>query len=123
MAECKEELLHFAEDYRLEETEWMYEALINRDILQTQLTYFGAILDYAAHGGKSRGSYLLTEEAGENLLSVTPEFDTEHAAFVQNTVLDQDFAVTSFFEPCRPLPASEQWFEKVWNQYRAKQNS
>ena len=118
MAQCREELLHFAEDYRLEETEWMYEALINRDILQTQLTYFGAISDYAAHGGKSRGSYLLTEESGENLLSVIPEFDTEHAAFVQNTSLNKDLSVTSFFEPVRPLPQSDQWFENVWNRFR-----
>ena len=122
MEECREELLHFTDDYKLKETEWIYEALINRDILQTQLTYFGAILDYAAHGGKSRGSYLLTEESGENLLSVTPEFDTAHAAFVQNTKLENDLSVTSFFEPVRPLPDSDQWFENVWNRFR-KENS
>ena len=118
MAECKEELLHFAEDYRLKDTEWMVEALINRDILQTQLTYFGAILDYTAHGGKSRGSYLLTEDTGEELLSAEVEMDTAHAAFVQNTSLNRDFSVTSFFEPVRPLPDSDQWFENVWNRFR-----
>ncbi|MBR7162094.1 MAG: FAD-binding protein [Clostridia bacterium] len=122
VSECRNELLRFADDYQLEETEWTYEALVNRDILQTQLTYFGAILDYAAHGGKSRGSYLLTEESGENLLSVTPEFDTRHAAFVQNTKLGGDLSVTSFFEPVRPLPESDQWFENVWNRFRKENN-
>jgi hypothetical protein len=99
----------------------MTEATINRDILQTQLVYFGAILDYIAHGGKSRGSYLLLQDRNADLLSVTPEIDTAHAAFVQNTMLGDDLSVTSFFEPVRPLPDSDQWFENVWNRFRKEQ--
>jgi succinate dehydrogenase/fumarate reductase flavoprotein subunit len=118
MTQCREELLHFVEDYRLQDTSDVTDALINRDVLQTQLVYFGAILDYIADGGKSRGSYLLLKDNGADLLSATPEIDTAHAAFVQNTTLGKDLSVTSFFEPVRPLPESDQWFENVWNRFR-----
>ena len=121
MTACREELSRFADDYRLQDASCMTEAMINRDILQTQLVYFGAILDYIAHGGKSRGSYLLLQDSNADLLSVTPEIDTAHAAFVQNTMLGDDLSVTSFFEPVRPLPDSDQWFENVWNRFRQEQ--
>jgi succinate dehydrogenase/fumarate reductase flavoprotein subunit len=121
MTACREELSRFADDYRLQDASCMTEAMINRDILQTQLVYFGAILDYIAHGGKSRGSYLLLQDSNADLLSVTPEIDTAHAAFVQNTMLGDDLSVTSFFEPVRPLPDSDQWFENVWNRFRKEQ--
>ncbi len=116
--ECREELLRFEKDYRLQDSDDMTDALINRDILQTQLVYFGAILDYIANGGKSRGSYLLLQDCDGDLLSAVPEIDTAHAAFVQNTALGHDLSVTSFFEPVRPLPDSDQWFENVWNRFR-----
>ena len=118
IAECRNELLRFTEDYRLQDEADMTDALINRDVLQTQLTYFGAILDYIADGGKSRGSYLLLQDGADDLLSAVPEIDTAHAAFVQNTALGQDLSVASFFEPVRPLPESDQWFENVWNRFR-----
>ena len=122
MTQCREELLHFVEDYRLQDTSDVTEALINRDVLQTQLVYFGAILDYIADGGKSRGSYLLVRDGDGDLLSAVPEIDTAHAAFVQNTALGRDLSVTSFFEPVRPLPESDQWFENVWNRFRKEQS-
>ena len=118
IAKCREELLRFTEDYRLQDEADMTDALINRDVLQTQLTYFGAILDYIADGGKSRGSYLLLQDGADDLLSAVPEIDTAHAAFVQNTALGRDLSVTSFFEAVRPLPESDQWFENVWNRFR-----
>ena len=118
MAECREELLRFCEDYCLQNPDDMMDALVNRDILQTQLTYFGAILDYIGDGGKSRGSYLLLKDDDADLLSAAPEIDTAHAAFVQNTFLDGDLSVHSFFESVRPLPESDQWFENVWNRFR-----
>ena len=118
IAECREDLLRFTEDYRLQDEADMTDALINRDVLQTQLTYFGAILDYIADGGKSRGSYLLLQDGADDLLSAVPEIDTAHAAFVQNTFLGDDLSVHSFFEPVRPLPESDQWFENVWNRFR-----
>ncbi|MBR6743614.1 MAG: FAD-binding protein [Clostridia bacterium] len=120
--ECREELLHFEKDYRLRDASCVADAMINRDILQTQLVYFGAILDYIADGGKSRGSYLLVRDGDGDLLSAVPEIDTAHAAFVQNTAFGRDLTVKSFFEPVRPLPESDQWFENVWNRFRKEQS-
>ncbi len=119
----RHDLLHFAEDYALSESEWLYDALINRDILLTQLVYLSAIRDYIADGGKSRGSYLLLRGDEEDLLSVNAEIDTVHADFVQNTVLSEDLTVKSVFEPVRPLPESEQWFETVWNKFRERNSN
>ncbi len=116
--EVRTALSHFAEDYAVCEREALRDALINRDILQTQLVYLSAIRDYIADGGKSRGSYLIVEGTPTDLLSVHAEIDTAHAAFVQNTVLHNDLSVTSNFEPCRLLPESEQWFETVWKRFR-----
>ncbi len=122
MADCRSDLLNFEKDHAVDSLITLRDAMINYDILLTQLTYFGAILDYVRDGGKSRGSYLIVKDTNVDLLSQTAEIDSEHAAFVQNTMLSEDLSVTSIFEPCRPLPESEQWFEKVWNQYREKQN-
>ena len=116
IAECKKDLLSFAEQYRVSDEDALYDALINRDILQTQLVYLSAIRDYIADGGKSRGSYLLIRGDEPDLLMLQTDFDTAHADFVQNTKLSEDLSVSSFFEPVRPLPQSEQWFEKVYAQ-------
>lgn len=116
--ECRKEILAFEHTYALSDPAYLWDAMINRDILLTQLTYLGAIRDYIADDGKSRGSYLLIDGEQADLLGITPELDTAHAAFVQNTVLSANMTVSSFFEPVRPLPASEQWFETVWNRFR-----
>lgn len=118
IGECREEILSFEHTYALSDPAYLWDAMINRDILLTQLTYLGAIRDYIADDGKSRGSYLLIDGEQADLLGITPELDTAHTAFVQNTVLSANMTVSSFFEPVRPLPASEQWFETVWNRFR-----
>lgn len=113
--ECKSEILHFTDTYRVCEEDALFDALINLDILETQLTYLTAIRDYIMDDGQSRGSYLIIEEKNPDLLALQAEIDTVHANYVQNTILTEDLRVVSFFEPVRPLPASEQWFETVWN--------
>ena len=120
LAACREELREFAKDYALRESADLCEVMINRDILLTQLMFLGAIRDYIADGGESRGSYFILREDGGDVLNTAPVIDTAHAAFVQNTVLGEDLSPRSIFEPVRPLPESEQWFETVWKQYRAK---
>ncbi len=115
IGECTAELSRFAENYQVCEEDALYDALINRDILQTQLVYLSAIRDYIMDDGLSRGSYLIVEEENPDLLTLRAEIDTVHADYVQSTVLCDNLTVRSFFEPVRPLPASEQWFETVWN--------
>ncbi len=113
--ECKSDIYRFTQTYHVCDRDALYDALINLDILQTQLTYLSAIRDYIKDGGKSRGSYLLIENEDADLLSIAPEMDTVHADYVQSTLLLDTLQVSSYFEAVRPLPDSEQWFETVWN--------
>ena len=114
---CRRELASFEKNYKLCDTAFLTDALINRDILITQLVYLGALRDYIADGGKSRGSYLIFDGTVESALSAPPEIDIFHENFVQNTILS-GFEVSSVFEPVRSLPESDQWFERVWNRFR-----
>ena len=87
--------------------EYVSEAMINRDVIITALTYLSAIRDYIADGGKSRGSYMIAGTRG---------IDKKHAGKVQYTSFDGGKA-SSRFEKRRPIPKSEQWFEKVYNKF------
>lgn len=95
------------------------DVLINRDILVTSLVYLGAIDNYIAHGGKSRGSYLVTEKSIEQLLELSQdiEIDTAHFSQVQ-TARYRDGEASFEFSPVRPIPKRELWFENVYNEYR-----
>ncbi|MBR0235392.1 MAG: FAD-binding protein [Clostridia bacterium] len=101
------ELSCFYENYRVSDTRALMQALINRDIIITSLTYLGAIRDYIADGGKSRGSYLV---------GGSTEIDTEHFDKVQYTSY-KDGKTRSRFEMRRKIPESEQWFETVYNKF------
>lgn len=97
----------------------MPDVMINRDILITQLVYLSAIENYIEHGGKSRGSYLITEKSIEELLASGNdiETDTEHFSSVQTAHYSED-AVIFDFSSVRPIPERELWFENVYNEYR-----
>ena len=114
---CRAAVASFESDYGVCDKTLLIDALINRDILVTQLVFLGALRDYLADGGKSRGSYLVTEGDAESALCEEPAMDTVHGAFVQNTTLS-GWETSSVFEPVHPLPESDQWFERVWNRYR-----
>lgn len=90
----------------------LLSALVNRDILLTQLTYLSAMLEYVRCGGKSRGSYLI-EESGEE----RPE--APGTGFVEESILNPEtLMVENVFKPVRPIPADNAWFENVYNDYR-----
>ncbi len=109
----------FEADYAGATPALMPEVMINRDILITALVYLGAIEDYIAHGGKSRGSYLVTEKNIGELLSdgCDIETDEEHSRQMQ-TALYAGGEMKFAFSPVRPIPERELWFENVYNEYR-----
>lgn len=105
--------VHRAKDFHA-----LKELFINEDILLTQYVYIGAMLDYIGDGGMSRGSAVYTEKSAKELLSETvpQKIDTDHAAFVEETVFDRNTGlVSSVFVPVRPIPNAELWFETVYN--------
>lgn len=101
------ELRAFYDNYRVADVRALTEALINRDVVITSITYLSAIRDYIADGGKSRGSYLINGAS---------DIDTDHFDKVQYTSFDGAGA-HSRFEARRPIPSGEQWFETVYNKF------
>jgi len=90
----------------------LVSALVNRDILLTQLTYLSAMVDYIRSGGGSRGSYLVETDEKER-----PE--APGTGFVEESLLDlETLSVKNEFKPVRPIPQDNAWFENVYNDYR-----
>ncbi len=102
------------------------DAFRNLDLCLTHALYLEAIAEYLAQGGKSRGSYLVLDPAGEPpcealgegwRFNLTPEasFVNEHVCEVS---LDAGGRPVKKWIPVRPVPDEENWFETVWNAYR-----
>ncbi len=105
--------VHRAKDIRA-----LREVFISYDVLLTQYVYAGAMLDYMADGGQSRGSAVYTDKTALELLAKdTPQtIDTAHASCVQETYFDRNTGlVRSDFVPVRAIPDAELWFETVYN--------
>lgn len=98
-----------------------------RDMLMSQYVYLCAMLDYAAQGGKSRGSALYTDPAGSKPFSQLPDAftfvvdDGSRADLVQE-VLYRDGDCTFTWRPVRPIPEDDDFFENVWRAYRENGN-
>lgn len=98
-----------------------------RDILLSQRVYAEAMLDYLNHGGKSRGSALYTDPAGEHPLPELPEeFTFTLDDGTEGTVLQEavwgDAACRFDWRTVRPIPEGDDFFENVWRAYREDQN-
>lgn len=96
------------------------ELYINRDILLTQASMLSSAGFYIADGGLSRGSYLVTDRSAEDVIRDRREIktDTEHAGVVLTASIEADGSFRCAFEPCRPIPGGEYWFETVYRDYR-----
>ena len=97
-----------------------------RDILIAQQMYLSAMLDYAAHGGKSRGSSLYSASEGN-----CPEgFDDSFRFALDDGSLDASVQLIDFdggkctpsWRDVRPLPEGGGFFENVWREYRENKN-
>ncbi|WP_067779839.1 FAD-binding protein [Actinomyces vulturis] len=117
-----------------------------RDILTTQYVYLGAMEDYLAHGGRSRGSVLYTDPEGR-----LPEKGYGDDATVELTDLPEDFRfdldggaldeeiqevalklgddgssvedVECCWRKRRPIPdTSDDFFENIWRDFREDGN-
>jgi succinate dehydrogenase / fumarate reductase, flavoprotein subunit len=117
-----------------------------RDILMTAYVYLSAMADYAAHGGRSRGSVLYTDPAGS--LPVVghgpdaaaeldlPEIfrfrldggaldgEVQEAAWFPGKGDEDDQAGCAGFSwrPVRPIPGGDDFFENVWREFREHGN-
>jgi hypothetical protein len=101
------------------------QAFTNRDILITQYVYLCAIREYIRKGGGSRGSYLVQDKNGKLPLPMLPEdfrFSLDDGKLLESVgeiALDIDsMECECEWNPVRPIPSEDNWFETVWAEYR-----
>ena len=101
-------------------------AYLLKDTLAGQIVYLYAMLNYAEQGGKSRGSMILTDPAGQAPVGFGEDFrfvpdDGGLDAQVQTVTL-RDGQPSAEWRPVRPLPEGGGFFENVWRGYRENGN-
>ena len=126
LASLKEMLAGYADIVRIDSPARFMVAYRLRDALIAQITYLTAMLDYARHGGHSRGSALYSEEGGEAPAGFDAMFrftldDGGLDALVQNVAYGEGDAAASW-RSTRPLPEGGGFFENVWREYRKHKN-
>lgn len=124
----------------------VHRIFLVRDILTTAYVYLSAMADYAAHGGRSRGSVLYTDSSGSLPLVGhgpdsaaeldLPDFfrfrlddgsldgEVQEAAWLpaEGTRKDPAGFVDFTWRPVRPIPDADEFFENVWREFRKHRN-
>jgi len=127
LSEAVAELASFEEETVAGRSYELCEAFRNRDILITQIVYLKAIIEFIKKGGRSRGSYLVSDEKGilpnkklsDDFRFTLDSGDLLKKACVVGMTLDDnkpDFNVE--WQDIRPIPTEDNWFENVWSAYR-----
>jgi aspartate oxidase len=87
----------------------------NRDLCLAHAVYLTAIVEYLDRGGRSRGSFLVAEDAGNWTLNPP-------GAFVDSRILEVSVSgklePRTAWVPIRPIPDGEAWFETAWQAHR-----
>lgn len=119
LGETARQLEAFASSTVLDSWRETAEALRNRDLLLTQQAYLASMIAYVRGGGESRGSYLIVGDkkarhAGGFCFSLDERKNS-------GVVLETQYRAGA---PCcraravRPIPERDDWYEKVWKEYR-----
>lgn len=109
--------------YKSKDMKYLYRL---KDLLVSQQVYLETILDYILQNGQSRGSYLIYSENGKKPLENLPECfrfnldDDEKSEMIQEVKLTTDGCVCEW-RKIRPMPEEDNWFEKVWREYREEE--
>jgi succinate dehydrogenase/fumarate reductase flavoprotein subunit len=102
------------------------EAFRNWDLCLTHALYLEAIHEYLRKGGRSRGSYIVLDPAGESPcpgLGEAWRFSLNApGSFVDRKILeislDENSEVVRNWAEVRPIPDVDAWFENVWRDFR-----
>ena len=97
------------------------DSFLLMDLCLTHYLYLEAIKAYIEDGGRSRGSFLITDERGHHPAGIAEQdwnyticrYDRE----IENQILEiryLDQIVEKKKVKVRPIPDQELWFEKVW---------
>lgn len=117
----------FTETVKINAASQIRRAFMLRDMLISIKAYMFAMTDYAAKGGKSRGSALYTDYGGSKPYPHLPDvftFKVDDGALDEEiqTVKVADGRCSSVWRKRRPLPESDDFFEVVWSSYRKNKN-
>lgn len=125
----RERLRGFAGAVRIAAPTQLYALYRFYDILISQLMCLAAMEDYIAHGGKSRGSAIYSDTAGQKPFDALPEqcrftLDADDlSGRVQETRLcAANWTVQCDWRDVRPIPEEDDVFETVWRAYRETGN-
>ncbi len=123
VTKLKENIENVSSIHKLSSINELPFAFQNRDIFITQLVYLSAIKDYIEKGGKSRGSYLIVDRNGDiNIEAFKGKIkftldDGKLKDLIQETEY-KDKNIKCSWRPVNPIPEEDNWFEKVWYDYR-----
>ncbi|MBN1293093.1 MAG: FAD-binding protein [Candidatus Latescibacteria bacterium] len=116
------QLERFFEDTRISTLQELPYAFKNYDLLLSQYVYLKAISSYIENRGTSRGSFMVCEQSGELPAQNLPDDfrfvpGSDKPADHIQVISWKDGTFTIDWEPVRPIPDEEQWFENVWNDF------
>ena len=122
LRDARETLDRLTDDTRLASIEEIGDAFRNHDLLVCQVVCLSAIVDYIGKGGTSRGSYLVCDPDGELPAPGLPgsfRFSCGEDGLADRVQLAslENGTVRIDWEPVRPIPEGDQWFETVWNDF------
>ena len=100
----------------------MADAFLLMDLCLIHFLYLEAIKIYIEEGGRSRGSFLITDNKGYHPEGI-PESEwnfiiCRYDREIENNILEISYknkSVKNELVKVRPIPDQELWFEKVWN--------
>ena len=110
-------------------TEDEIETLRNVQLCLAHRVYLQSILSEVEAGVGSRGSQITLDPNGAAVSPLLPEDwrvapeneefrKVAFCAYVQTTDVTNEFGVSTFIVPTRPIPEPDEWFENVWRDYR-----
>jgi len=119
-------LQRLPEALRIRDVRALTTAFWAADLSLTHLVFLEGIHAYLEAGGRSRGSSLVLDSAGESPSPMLEEgwrFGVNEAdAPVDREILEVWMEggeeVKTRWVPVRPIPTAEGWFEEVWKKYR-----
>lgn len=127
MAEARLALVDFNTECRLSDCWDLPYAFQNRDLLICQIAWLKAIADYIDRGGGCRGSFVIHDPTGLKPCKHLPagyemlQKATPLEGQVQTLVMSND-TMRIEWEPVRPIPQDDAWFENVWRSFLSDGN-
>lgn len=109
--EC--ELSRFFDEASAADGAALVELCINYDTLVTRRAMLASVNEYISHGGRSRGSYVISELTPTELIVAreASDGDTLHSEFVLQTRLAENGDISFNWEKVREIPHENNWFE------------